>query len=202
MKDMQHNMELNDFSNEMLISDQIFLRQIIEMNQTLTKEAKIDVLHYALHAAKKAKWTKRAYYVLSSVTILFPLVSNVLLFFSRSELDAVNIVCIILSAGVSMAAASLSLFKFHDKWTRYRNYTESSIGLVIHYLHTSDDVSTSESGFNDADSEQQLDNRQHKTCTVFLRAFHQLNKRHHLSWQQERDTDAEPSREKGSPISK
>lgn len=196
MTNEQHNKEIKDFSNKMLISDQIFLRQIIEMDQFLTKEAKMDVLHYALHAAKKAKWTKRAYYVLSSVTILLPLISNVLMFFSHSELEAINIICIILSTVVSMAAASLSLFKFHDKWTRYRNYTENLIGLIIFYLHTPDNINNSESSV----SEQELDNPQRKTCTDFLIAFHQLNKKHSLSWKQERDTDVKASRDKDFPV--
>lgn len=131
------------------------------------ERVKAYIRYYALYAAKKCKWSKRFYYFLNILIIVLPFVSFFVNYIPGQLLTWRDLVDVGLSCCVSISGALISLFRFHDKWTRYRGYLEKLISIVFEYAED-----------NTIDSEKKL------VADLIV-----LNKEHMSSWEGERSTD-------------
>ena len=197
-KGTQHN------SNEPHIprrisSDKQFIGYLI--NQlSISDKGKAYLLHYLLYASSKCRHSKLLYYIITSCTIIFPVFVTLL---TTCSMPWAKCISSILISATSIAAASLSLFKFHEKWTRYRNYIEKTIAMIV------DDVyGTSSSSKNDGpegpepSSTVQMEDSEFTANVAITRLenqilsdFNKLNREHQHLWVQERERDqVEPNK--------
>ena len=145
----------------------------------LTSPTEAYILHYMLYAIKKSWRAKHFYYLLTLCTVTLPIIATLLQSLKISQ----NIIPY-LTAATSIAAASLSLFKFHEKWTRYRDYVEEGISIIyknnVAYLKNEQNLSSIK--------------KQEKLETDLIVEFRQLNQRHHAKWTDERTNEQKTSK--------
>lgn len=169
--------------------DKRYIRYLINQLK-ISNKGKAHLLHYLLYASGKCKHAKLFYYIFTSCTIMLPILVTLL---TACEVQQAKYVSSILIATTSIAAALLSLYKFHEKWTRYRNYIENAIAIIIDDVYSADETSVS-NGMEGSDipTEKRIssDNDQLNNLeSRIMAAFNKLNREHQNLWAQERRHD-------------
>jgi hypothetical protein len=134
-------------------------------------ETKAFVYHYAIHAAKSCVWHKYCYYGISALVIILPVISSAVDIvkgdFSGGVLDWIPLVC---NSLITIMGGLLALIRFHEKWTRYRNYLEKLINTIA--VQPKVEAGTAE------EKEKK-----------FIEAIWRINDNHQIEWNTERQKE-------------
>ncbi len=147
--------------------DKPYLLSLLEVT-SFSEPVKLYIKHYLLYAMRKCRNSKFLYYLLSFFTIVIPAIISVLQSLDNAPKTKIDYIVILLSAFSSLCASALSLFQFHRKWTRNRQYIETSISVINRAIFSK----------GDNKAEQKM-----------MHSLDRLNTLHQIAWNNERKKD-------------
>lgn len=170
--------------------DKQYIRYLINQLE-ISNKGKAHLLHYLLYASDKCRHAKLFYYAFTSSTIMLPILVTLL---TACDAQQAKYVSSILVATTSIAAALLSLFKFHEKWTRYRNYIENAIAIIMDAVYGSDETfdNNGSEGPDAAAEKNKVPSDNNPSSNLerrIMTTFNKLNREHQNLWAQERRND-------------
>ena len=179
---------------------------------------KNTVYHYAMDAAKQSRFSKYVYYTLNFAVIVLPVLSSIIKLACKDASGNPDWATVIINGIITLCASALALFRYHDKWTRYRTYLEKIINLMFRYMsptlsapepeeqpaaeepeapeEDAEEVSEEAAGEEPKETETAEpapEDEQKREDQVreaeFIREFRQINCWHQSKWAKERQND-------------